>query len=173
MTEPTSTRESIFNLIENNPGIHFREIQRKSGLAVGQVEYHLYQLEKEQKIVTREDGKVKRYFCIRNSSYSERQLIFYLRSSNSREVLQKLAHNEMLPLQALTRVRKSKIEKRKIAIERMVKDGILEYVDIRGVENLRIKDLSTVLEVARRYRESFLDTLSDNFISMLDEDGES
>lgn len=170
MNAQPSTRDSIFDLIEENPGIHFREIQRRSGLAVGQVEYHLYQLEKESRIVTREDGKVKRYFCANEGSYSERQVLFYLRSNNSREILQKLAHSGPLTLFALMKVRKSKLAKRKKAIEDMTKDRIIEVYDENAVSYVRIKDVQLVLDTARKHRESFLDTLSDNFLSLMDEE---
>lgn len=170
MSERGSTRDSIFSLIEDNPGIHFREIQRRSGLAVGQVEYHLYQLEKEERIVSREDGKVKRYFCISKESLSERQLLFYLRSNNSREVLQKLARNESLPLAALLKVRKAKLDKRKSMLNDMERDRIIEIFQEGKTDIVRIRDLPKLLDIARRYRESFLETLSDNFLSLLDED---
>ncbi len=168
MNEQPTTRDSIFSLIEENPGIHFREIQRRSGLAVGQVEYHLYQLEKSDKIVSREDGKVKRYFCISTDSFSERQLIFYLRSNNSREILQKLAHNDTVPLSSLLRVRKSKLEKRKQVLNQMASDRIIEIIDDNGKSYVRIKDLTRLLDTARKYRASFIDTLSDNFMSLID-----
>lgn len=170
MNERPTTRDSIFGLIEENPGIHFREIQRRSGLAVGQVEYHLYQLERDEKIVTRQDGKVKRFFCVNSDSYSERQLLFYLRSSNSREVLQKLAHGSNVTMSSLLRVRKSKLEKRKEVISSLMRDRIIESYESRGVELVRIKDLRSVLDAARKYRESFIETLSDSFLSLVDED---
>lgn len=170
MNERPTTRDSIFDLIEENPGIHFREIQRRSGLAVGQVEYHLYQLERSEKIVTRQDGKVKRYFCISSDTYSERQLLFYLRSSNSREVLQKLAHSGKVTMASLLKVRKSKLVKRREVLESLLKDRIIESYENSGTKFVRIRDLPAVLDAARKYRDSFIDTLSDSFLSLVDED---
>ncbi len=169
MSAELSTRDSIFGLIEENPGIHFREIQRRSGLAVGQVEYHLYQLEREQRIVTREDGKVKRYFCSTEESYTERQILFYLRSNASNEVLQKLAHSGRVTLFELMKVRKSKLDKRKKAIDDMARDRIISINDVDSVSYVEIKDLTQVLDIARKYRQSFVDTLSDNFLSLMGE----
>ncbi len=136
---------------------------------MGQVEYHLYQLEKEQKIVIREDGKVKRYFCSTGGSYSERQVLFYLRSNSSREVLQKLAHSGPLTLFSLMKVRKSKLEKRKKALDDMARDRIIEIYDDDAVSYVRLKDVSMVLDAARKHRDSFIDTLSDNFLSLVDD----
>lgn len=170
MNEHPTTRDSIFGLIEENPGIHFREIQRRSGLAVGQVEYHLYQLEKDERIVSREDGKVKRYFCISSDSFSERQLLFYLRSNNSREILQKLARADTLPLSNLMRVRKSKVEKRKQVLKDLASDRIIEIFEEEGTSFVKIRELTRLLDAARKYRESFIETLSENFLSLIDED---
>lgn len=169
MSEPPSTRDSIFSLIEDNPGIHFREIQRRAGLAVGQVEYHLYQLEKDERIVSREDGKVKRYFCIAKESFSERQLLFYLRSSNSRDVLQHLARSEYVPMEVLLKVRKSKLQKRETALKSMADDRIIEIFENDGKEYARIRDLAKLLDIAKKYRDSFFDILSENFLALLDE----
>lgn len=170
MSEQPSTRDSIISLIDENPGIHFREIQRRTGLAVGQVEYHLYQLEKEEKISIREDGNIKRYFSISSDNYAERQLLFYLRSSSGRDVLQKLADTDYVPLHSLLRVRKSKLKQRKKIIDDMKKDGIIEVFDQLGLDQVKIKDRSKLLEVARRYRESYMEILSENFISILDDE---
>lgn len=170
MSEQPSTRDSIVNIIDKNPGIHFREIQRRTGLAVGQVEYHLYQLEKDEKISIREDGNIKRYFFVNSDSYSERQMLFYLRSNNARDVLQKLARSEYVPLSSLTKVRKSKLERRKKILDEMKKDGIIEIHDDHGLVKVKMKDRAKLVEIARRYRESFIETLSENFMSLVDDD---
>lgn len=170
MDNNLSSREQIYGLIEDNPGIHFREIQRRSGMAVGQVEYHLYQLERDEKVVTRPDGKVKRYFCVRSDSYSERQLIFYLRSTNTRDILQRLAKEETVPMDAFLKVRKSRLEKRKQAIENMEKDLIIEVFTERGKKFVRVRNRDALLDAARKYRESFIDSLSDSFISIMDDE---
>ncbi|WP_075057464.1 winged helix-turn-helix transcriptional regulator [Thermogymnomonas acidicola] len=63
MRTDSSVREDISEAIRKNPGIHFRELQRMLGLAVGQLEYHLYRLEVEGgRIFSRQDGRYRRYF---------------------------------------------------------------------------------------------------------------
>lgn len=170
MSEQPSTRDSIANLIVKNPGIHFREIQRKSGLAVGQLEYHLNQLEVDEKISIREDGNIKRYFSLESGNYYERQALFYLRSSIGREVLLKLSKSEYMPLQTLLKVRKPIQEKRKKIIEDMEKDGIIDIFKNLGMTQVKIRDRERLIEIARKYRESILESLSENFISLLGKD---
>lgn len=169
MSDQPSTRDSIINLIVRNPGIHFREIQRRSGLAVGQLEYHLSQLEDDEKISIREDGNLKRYFYLDSGSYSERQMLFYLRSNIGRDILQKLSRTEYIPLHALLKVRKPIREKRKKIMEEMEKDGVIEIFKNLGIVQVRVSDRTKVIEIARKYRESILESLSGNFISLIDE----
>ncbi len=170
MKEQLSARDSIVSAINDNPGIHFREIQRKTGLAVGQLEYHLYQLENDEEISIREDGNTKRYFSANFGTYQERLILFYLRSNNSRDILQKLSRYDFVPLQTLMKVRKSKKERRRAILEEMKNDGIIGIYNDRGLTQVKIIDRTKLIETARKYRESILGLLSENFISLLDDE---
>ena len=86
MPEPDSIREKVLSFIENNPGVHFREIQRQTGTAVGQLEYHLYSLEKEGVIKGRKDGKFVRFFSL-SASALQNNIFFYLRSNRGKEIM--------------------------------------------------------------------------------------
>jgi predicted transcriptional regulator len=49
-------RKRIYEYITNNPGEHFRALQRAVDLEVGVLSHHLNVLEKEQLIVSEQDG---------------------------------------------------------------------------------------------------------------------
>ena len=87
MPEPDSIREKVLSFIENNPGVHFREIQRQTGTAVGQLEYHLYSLEKEGVIKGRKDGKFVRFFSL-SASALQNNIFFYLRSNTLQDMFE-------------------------------------------------------------------------------------
>ena len=57
-----STREHVFNVIENNPGIHFRDICRQLNKEIGVVQYHVYILKRFGMITSMRDGRFTRYF---------------------------------------------------------------------------------------------------------------
>jgi predicted transcriptional regulator len=57
-----SKRAQILNFIVEHPGAHLRKIRRELNLAMGVVQYHLYALEKERKVVSRRGGFYKRYY---------------------------------------------------------------------------------------------------------------
>ena len=57
-------RKALMSHVEGQPGIHFRDLLRLSGLGSGTVHYHLYVLEREGFITCRRDGVVKRFYPV-------------------------------------------------------------------------------------------------------------
>jgi predicted transcriptional regulator len=55
-------RKKIYEYIMENRGVHFREIQRGVDLEVGTLSHHLNILEKEQLIVSEQDGNNRRFW---------------------------------------------------------------------------------------------------------------
>ena len=56
-------RRVLYDLILGFHGLHMREIQRKTGMSIALVEYHLNSLEGAELISSVEDGGYKRYFA--------------------------------------------------------------------------------------------------------------
>lgn len=48
MSTEVGTRRRIYELIRDAPGIHMRELERRMGLMIGNLQYHLHYLEKTQ-----------------------------------------------------------------------------------------------------------------------------
>lgn len=57
------TRNTIFELIKNNEGLHFRKICRLLDKKMGVVQYHVSVLEKSGMIRSVRDGRYKCFFC--------------------------------------------------------------------------------------------------------------
>jgi predicted transcriptional regulator len=57
------TRNSIFQLIKDNEGLHFRKICRMLDKKMGVVQYHVSVLEKGNFIRSVRDGRYKCFFC--------------------------------------------------------------------------------------------------------------
>ena len=55
-----SKRTQILGFIVEHPGAHLRKIKRELNLAMGVIQYHLYTLEKERKVISRRRGFYKR-----------------------------------------------------------------------------------------------------------------
>jgi predicted transcriptional regulator len=55
-------REKIYNFINENPGEHFRAIQKKLELQVGVLAHHINKLEREEFIKSRQNGQYRRFY---------------------------------------------------------------------------------------------------------------
>ncbi|MEA3558147.1 MAG: VWA domain-containing protein [Candidatus Thermoplasmatota archaeon] len=56
-------RKKIYETILEKPSIHFRGLQREVDLEVGVMSHHLNVLEKEQLIISEQDGNNRRFWC--------------------------------------------------------------------------------------------------------------
>ncbi len=154
----------LFDSVAKNPGLHFRELQRKTGLAVGQLEYHLYQLEKNGRIVSRRDGKLIRFFSNETGTIRERSLAFHLRNRFSRDIITTLVRNDLREI----RERDLKNEKVNSAIQAMLKDGLIEEVGKPPELSIRLKNKEEVISFLKRYKLSFVDLLAFSLLDLLD-----
>jgi len=158
----TDTRSDLLAIIQDNPGLHFRELQRRSGLANGQLEYHLYQLEKELKVSKRRDGKLLRYFSNMSGNQKERVIVYFLRNRVSREIIiECLAHEGKASLRAFERWKK-RIEYDSIINAMKTEDILAADSDVPA-----LADRQLVLSVVQKYRQSFLDTMASAIIDLL------
>jgi predicted transcriptional regulator/uncharacterized protein YegL len=55
-------REQIFKYVNENPGEHFRAIQRALSLEIGTVSHHINKLESEEFLKSRQDGQYRRFY---------------------------------------------------------------------------------------------------------------
>ena len=167
--DQSPAREKLLQIISENPGIHFREIQRISGMAVGQTEYHLYQLERTDRVVIREDGKTRRYFLTDQGNLKEKKIVLCLRNGYSAAVIHDLVKKNEVPLSQWEKGRKSRREKVMNTIKEMESDGIIA-MKIKDEETLiYLVDRESIMKVLRKYRKGFVQTLEENLLSLLDE----
>lgn len=87
LTLKLETRKRLFEVIRSKPGIHFREVHRESGLAMGELEYHLRVLEKMEVVVKRSSAYHSRYYPSDELRDEEKELIGVLRQKMLRNIL--------------------------------------------------------------------------------------
>jgi predicted transcriptional regulator len=80
-------RTQILGFIKTHPGSHLREIKRELNLAMGVVQYHLYTLEKEQKIISRRRGLYKRFYPILLFGDEQLEILDVLSQETERDIL--------------------------------------------------------------------------------------
>ena len=80
-------RQQLFEFIQKFPGLHFREIHRRTGMAVGTLQYHLKQLEEEKLVIGVKDGEYTRLYPVAAVTEKDRFLLQYLRQKPIRRML--------------------------------------------------------------------------------------
>jgi len=96
------TRQQLYELIQRFPGMHFREIQRTSGLAVGTLQYHIKHLVEEGLVVGVKDGEYVRYYPVGAVTEKDKFLLQFLRQKPIRRMLVFLLENKRANHKRLT-----------------------------------------------------------------------
>ena len=73
------TRRKIYNSILKHPGLHFREIKRRTNIPLGSLQYHINSLNKYELIITKTDYKYKRYYAKQTIGNKDKEIINILR----------------------------------------------------------------------------------------------
>ena len=81
------TRQKIYRYIDKNPGLHLREIQRKTNIPYGTLKHHLKYLEKHNLIKTKSENGYKRYTVSYKLSKKEKEILNLLRQEVPRYIL--------------------------------------------------------------------------------------
>lgn len=162
------TRRKIYDLISSAPGIHLREIARRSDLQMGELEYHLATLEEQGLIVTKKDGYYVRYFAKGKMSVMEKNIISLLRQNNPRNIVVHLfLHPNSCNKDILTEL---DIPSSTLSyyLRKLVKAEIL-VDEVRGRNTyFAVKDPELVIKLLTTYRSSFFDEMVNRLIDLWD-----
>lgn len=161
------TRKRIYDQIKKAPGVHFRELQRRLELEVGNLQYHIHYLEKRNLIKASNDGNYVRYFVRdRSLNETERKILSLLRRSSCRHILIQLLNNPNLNNKELSKAVDLSPSTISWNLNKLVEAGIIERTKTGRISTFAVVDPLTVHELLICYKESFLDTLVDGFIEM-------
>ncbi|MFO7792898.1 MAG: winged helix-turn-helix transcriptional regulator [Candidatus Saliniplasma sp.] len=153
-------RKKIYEEIGDSPGLHLREIDRKLDIPLGTIRYHLRVLEKRDLIISKKEGKYKRYYAKGEIDKSDKKLMAFLRKEIPRTIILFLmeypgsTHKEIN--EAL-----------------MVAPSTLSYhlkklkdKDIVGTEGKKyhVKNEEKIADLLIQYQQTFLDSLVDRFV---------
>jgi predicted transcriptional regulator len=79
-------RENIYRLIREEPGIHAHEVADRLQLGWGTTVYHLKLLERNHLIVSRHEGRYKRFFITGDQHLQHQDAVALLRNATSRSI---------------------------------------------------------------------------------------
>jgi predicted transcriptional regulator len=121
-----TTQSRVYDCIKAHPGIHLRKIGRELGLATGDVQYHLYKLEKEGRVNSIRNGLYKSFYPSNLFGEAQKRILGILSQDTAREVLLNIIRNPNTSQEELALVLKVSQPTISWHVKRLVELGILQ-----------------------------------------------
>ncbi len=156
-------RKRIYLSIERFPGLHFRELQRKNGIGVGNLDYHLNYLEKTN-LIKSEKSKGNKRFYIRGLDDCERNILGILRQKNFRKIILQLLNQKNISHKEITDYLEISPSSVTWYISQLVERTVLVMFEEENRKYYELNNKEEIIKVLIAYKESFVDRLVDNFV---------
>ena len=159
-------RRKVFDTVKHYSGSHFREIERKSGLSVGSVKFHLDSLTRNGLIVMQKDGNNIRYFS-RDIEIKNSVLLGLLRQDSVRKILIYMLTHKNFNHEDITNEVGLSPSTVSWHIKKLEENDII-IAERRGRKTFYrlLADKSEILNLLVIYKESFFDKMVDHAIEM-------
>jgi predicted transcriptional regulator len=162
-------RDRIFSTIVKNPGLHFREIQRRTGDATGALQYHIDYLKKKNFIREEKEGKFSRYYSTEEKN-TNTKLMNLLRQDQVRIIVLLLIDRRRATINVISETCKMTPSTASFHIKKLIKEGIVKEEKVKDNVFYSIPEKEPLMELLIIHKKSFLDKLVDNFVSIWEEE---
>jgi predicted transcriptional regulator len=167
------SRNKVYQIIEASPGLHFRELQRRSGLAVGALQYHLDTLQKNHLIRVEKQGRFNRYFSVRGAQLGEQEkTISVLRQESARKIILFLLEKKQANNFDIANVSKLSASTVSWHLTKLVEAGIVSEKRAGRQKLFFVSNPQQTAQLLVSYKKTFFDELVDNFVDTWQELGE-
>jgi len=167
MAEPSLTsRDRIFALVVEQPGLHLRELPRRLGLSLRAVRYHLDTMAREELVTSHRSGRFERWFRAGAFSPVDQALISALRVRGQRAILERLLADGAARFDALRKTESLSSATLSLYLDRLTEEGLVE---VGGDRRYRLQDPGAVRMRLTLYRQRFPDLLADAAQEIFDE----
>lgn len=156
-------RDRIYSTIVQNPGLHFREIQRRTSIATGALQYHVDYLKKKGFIREEKQGKFSHFYSLQSGEVDS-GLMNLLRQESVRRIVLFLMNKRRATLPIISRNVNLSLSTTSFHMQKLLLSQIVLQKSIQGKIYFFLSDKEKILVLLVQYRKSFLDTLVDNFI---------
>lgn len=161
-----ASRKKIFECVRGSPGIHFREIQRRTNLPIGVLEYHLNYLVDRSLLSLDKQESFSRYFPSGQISADKQRILSALRQEIPRGIILYLmshpgaTHGGVLNNFSISGGTLS------YHVKKLVSRGVVKLDKVGRESRLTVIDPDKVADLLIIYRRTFLDKLVDDFVAM-------
>jgi predicted transcriptional regulator len=151
----------LVKLIEQNPGIKFREIMRKTGMKNGVLSYHTMRLEENGNVkVERNTGETRFYPYL--MTLEEAVLIKNLRQTTPQQILLSLLDKEKLSFVELVKKVNKSQSRVSTCLSQLIENKLVEYKVVDHKKIYQITNLVLVREMILRYHPVLLERTAFN-----------
>src|SRR4030066_1340154 len=157
-------RRKVYSVIETNPGIHMRELQRVLDMPLTTLEYHLTYMEHKKILFSEADSHYRRYYA-RPLDSEDKKILSALRQKRMREIVFVVLINKKVKYQFLADYLKMPNSTLSFYLKYLVDNMVLAKEKI-GYENIYIvQDEDRVARVLIAYKSSFIDKVVDKALN--------
>jgi len=161
-----SRRKMIFHQISKYPGTYIREMEKTLSLTMGDLQYHLQQLEKADLISSHDDGRRKRYFVKNEVNYFDREILSFLKMRTPRRIIIfLLLHPDSSFKETLAEFHFTK-GALSFHLKKLIKTNIVINIKKEKEMIYRIKDENRIGQILIAYQSGILDEALNGFIDL-------
>ena len=177
------TRRKIYKAILENPGIHQRELVRKTNIAYGTLRYHTRRLIKHGMITKKYEKGYMRYFVSNKIDKKDKEILNLLRQDIPRKILMLLLVQKSYYSLTKEQIRNTgntkfwekntDFERYKIKLnlttinyhlKKLIDVGVVERIREGRKISYRIADEDKIIDLIIRYQESLDDSIVNDVI---------
>jgi len=156
----------IFQHISKHPGTYIREMEKSLSLALGNLQYHLQQLEKAGLISSHDDGRRRRYFVNKEVDPLDKEAISFIKMRTSRRIIIfLLLHPESSFKEILSEFSFTK-GALSFHMKKLVKANIVINAKRERETIYKIRDEEGISRVLITYRSGIFDDALNEFIDL-------
>lgn len=166
-------RKRIYTEIESSPGLHFREIQRRTALAVGSLQYHLDYLQKHHIIRTQKEGKFVRYYSVRGPQVGEthtlnagQNAMASLRHESTRKIILFLLQENRANNERIAEEINLSPSTTSWHLDKLVEMGVLKKERVGRKSFFTLTNPAETRQLLVTFKQSFFDQAVDNFVEL-------
>jgi len=164
-----SPRDKIFSTIIQNPGLHFREIQRRVDIATGALQYHVDYLKKKHLIYEKKEGKFSRFYAHQEEKIDEK-LMNLLRQDQVRQIVLFLLTKRRATIKTIVKEMDISASTTKFHLKKLLDREVVVGKEQQGKTFYSLKEKEPIMVLLINYKESFLDALVDSFVGIWEEE---
>ena len=163
-----SVRGQILEFIRGHPGTHLRQIKRELNLSMGSIQYHLYGLEKEKKILARRRGLYKRFYVNLVFGENQYEILDVLSQETERDLLLYIITSPNATQKQLAEYASISAGTINWHMKRLIDSGLVEMRREGQFARYEIKcDKDQVLHLLRGFHPTIWERWADRFANAL------